>query len=580
MGFFSSVANGVASAASAVGDAVEGAVDTVADAVEDTVDVVVDGVREGISRGAEWVCKNDGSVGCGAANFVGGAIDGLLEGAQGILDSAFDAIRDLGGMVGSILRLDAPGFFKHLGSFVLNVISGVIKVVRFITLGYVVGGIVKYFKRSQLIEFVDGLLSQRFDTDADLLAQARDNVGLGDRQKFGLRVEAEHRLCSLDSDNVDLWRMHNDGDIDLYALAGLLSFNSFQLFSASHPDSVVRLVGPDGEDAFMPVGRSVISRHIETEGQSWRLRVYPMSKGRVADRLQLTRRKFHDLGILLNWNNGENFATFRSFDRQQVTESEYNFDYSRLMNLLATPEYRRERTNCSVLALAAFTSSNFGRAVGKTIDECLGSPPLTDQADCVTELGFQTFRNDLCCMEIQPCARSGVVYRDVYPKQVFQYILGHEVGHFFGLCHCGHNGPQNIMFRFDVLDFWDWGLFSFYWEEEPHFSLDDAKNSWRLIVDQLGPCLVESLPQVASEPDTEASTRRQYVYEATVEGEGPIGWCLDSGPDGMSIDAATGVLRWEPTTEGEFEVSIAAINAMGEDRQEFSIEVGDGVIIE
>jgi hypothetical protein len=35
----------------------------------------------------------------------------------------------------------------------------------------------------------------------------------------------------------------------------------------------------------------------------------------------------------------------------------------------------------------------------------------------------------------------------------------------------------------------DWGSLSFYWNSEPHFSLEDAKNTWRFIVDQLTPCL-------------------------------------------------------------------------------------------
>ena len=578
MGFFSSVANGVASAASAVGDAVEGAVDTVADVVEDTVDTVVDGVQGGIRRGAEWVCKNDGRVGCGAANLMGGAIDGILEGFQGILDNAFGAVRDIGGMIGSIFRLDLPGFLKHLGSFIINIVNGIIKSVRFVALGYVVGGIVRYFKRSELIRFVDRLLARRFEGES--LSIARDRIGLGGGQKFGLRVEAEHRLCTLDSDDVELWRMHRDGTIDLYALAGLLSFNSFQLFRAAHPDSTVRLVGPDGEDSFQPVGRSVVSRHIETEGQSWRLRVYPMSKGRVAERLGVTKRLFEDLGIILNWNDGTRYATFSSYARQPVTEQEYNFNYSNLMQLLSTPEYNRDRTNCSVLSLAAFTSSNFGQAVGKSIDECLGSPPLTDQASCDTELGFQRERNDLCCMEIQACGRSGTIYRDLFPKQVFQYVLPHEIGHFFGLCHCGHDGPQNIMFRPDLLDFWDWGILSFYWEEEPHFSLDDAKNSWLFIVDELGPCLNGSAPEIVSDPVTTGTVGRAYEYSPDVMGEGPIGWCLDDGPAGMSINSSTGVVSWIPSAEGEFDVTVAAVNALRDNVQQFSIQVDRGPVIE
>ncbi|MEX0626412.1 MAG: hypothetical protein WD402_07700, partial [Chloroflexota bacterium] len=70
-----------------------------------------------------------------------------------------------------------------------------------------------------------------------------------------------------------------------------------------------------------------------------------------------------------------------------------------------------------------------------------------------------------------------------------QYVLAHEIGHYLGLCHYGHAGPQNVMWRPDM-GWLDWGLANYYLESQPHFTSDDARNAWRFIVNQMPQCLV------------------------------------------------------------------------------------------
>jgi hypothetical protein len=69
-------------------------------------------------------------------------------------------------------------------------------------------------------------------------------------------------------------------------------------------------------------------------------------------------------------------------------------------------------------------------------------------------------------------------------------VLPHEIGHYVGLCHYGHDGFDHIMWRPGVgLGWVDWSLFSYYLDREPHFTTKDGKNLWRFIVDQLEVCL-------------------------------------------------------------------------------------------
>jgi hypothetical protein len=503
MGWFSDAVDAVSSAASAVGDAVEDTVDAVVDTVEDAVDTVVDGAQSGLQAAAEWVCKEDGDVGCAVGNVLGGLIDGALQGIQDLLHDAFDIVRDLGGIVGSILRLDLPGLLHDLGALVIDVLDLVVDGVRFALGGYFVGGIVRYFKRSMLREFVDELVHERFGDDPAELATIRDAVGLSDERRFGFRLPSEHRVFVLDSDTVPLWQMHRDEEIDLYAMAHLLSFDSFAI-GAAHPNTVVKTVGSDGSDNLFPITRWAISHHLESQGAEYRLRVYSMDRRTVASKLEAASRKLEEIGVILEWNDGDDYSWFRSYTRQEVTRAEYDFNTLGIESLLGRPEFRRPAgINCNLLGVAGFKLDNLGRVAGRDILECDDFPD-----DCATP-----DRSDRCCITVRPRRSSGVIYQDAYPSDIFSYVLPHEIGHYLGLCHCGHDGFQHVMYTSKSLDFFDWGLVSYYWESEPHFTLEDGKNAWRFIVDQLPTCIgakegpvveiaVEVRRAIATKPET------------------------------------------------------------------------------
>lgn len=496
MGWLSDIGNAVSSAASAVGDAVEDVVDAVVDTVEDVVDTVVDTAQDVIQDASDWLCENAGSVGCFVGNVVGGILGGVLTGVQEILQSIFDIVRDVGGLIGSLLRLDLPGFLKGLGALVLDILGLAVDIIRFVTLGTIVGGIVHKFKRSMLRDFVDDLVQRTFGADPTTLATVRTRIGLDGSRRFGFRLPATHRVFMMDSQSVPLWQMHNDGQLDLYALAHLLSFDSFAI-GASNPTTVVTSVDEEGNDNLWPVSRWTISRYLESDGRDRRLRVYAMSRQAVAEKLNVASRKLEEIAVILDWNDGEDYPWFRGgITSQLITENEYNFNTGGLEVLLGQPEYQRPaNVNCELLTLGAFRLERMGRVAGRDILECENFP-----ANCATP-----DRTDQCCITIRRNVSSGTIYRDSWPSDIFAYVLPHEIGHYLGLCHCGHDGFHHVMFtNADAagLGFFDWGNLSLYWESEPHFSLEDGRNAWRFIVNQLADCLGEQLqqPQVTVAP--------------------------------------------------------------------------------
>jgi hypothetical protein len=233
--------------------------------------------------------------------------------------------------------------------------------------------------------------------------------------------------------------------------------------------------------------------------------VYALSRQAVAQHLRAAKDKLEQLGVRIDWNDGERFAWFRSYTHYDLTSeaeftmSSFNADDLAVWTVNPDPGQpdsdRRLRDgspdeDCTVLALGSFKvppEADLGLVFARDIDE-------GDDADPCDTPG----RTDRCCITIKRTvdnspAGSGVIYKDLWPLTFLGYVLPHEIGHYLGLCHYGHDGIQNIMYTKAEkagLEMFTWGtLWGYYRDNQPRFTLDDAKNSWRFIVDQMPHCL-------------------------------------------------------------------------------------------
>jgi hypothetical protein len=377
--------------------------------------------------------------------------------------------------------------------------------------GYLIGGIADAYERDALRNFVSDLVDGNFT--GERRDRARQRIGL-DRGTFGLPLDGQSRVFVIDSDTVPLAQWHREKRLDLYAMAGLLSFDSFDVVLDLPPyRTVVKLVGPDGQDSPLPVGRLHISRFLESDGQGWRLRVYALSRQAVAEHLATAKDKCQQLGIRINWNDGERFAWFRSYTQYEVTDEddlEMRFGREPEVGVWAVRRGLRDGSpgdDCSILALGCFHTSPgpFGQTLGRHIDEDVNDTTCPD--DVMAAAATNRIRTDRCCTKIErvdpddntaPVEGSGVIYRDVWPQIVFGHVLQHEIGHYVGLCHFGHN-PANIMwtYRLGSRTVFAWrSICGFYRDSEPRFSLDDARNCWRFLVDEMPHCLAPDVEPV------------------------------------------------------------------------------------
>ncbi|MDO6388886.1 LamG-like jellyroll fold domain-containing protein [Pontibacter sp. BT731] len=84
----------------------------------------------------------------------------------------------------------------------------------------------------------------------------------------------------------------------------------------------------------------------------------------------------------------------------------------------------------------------------------------------------------------------------------------------------------------------------------------------------------ETRPEIVSTPIAYGTANQQYRYDVNAAGKPAPRYILISGPQGMTIDAGTGLISWVPQAAGNFAVEVRASNSEGESApQRFQIEV-------
>jgi len=534
MGFLSNIGNGAATVASTAGNVIENGGDAIIDTAEDVVATAGDGVAA-IPGGINDVAASTGNpVVAGAGAIVGGFIVGIVNFARDVGHSVANVLRDILGVAGGLLRGDFGYALTRFVDFLFDLFCLALAIGRLVTGAYVIGAIVRYWERNELRAFVEDLLARTFGGDSFRLNLVRSHVRLTGGT-WGLPIQARHRRFMLDSETMDggptpLWSLHQSGTIDLYALAGLWSSdhprNSIRVWPHDTPTSVVYIVNPDGSDG-MRADRFFLSHYINDSKHPGHFRVYSMSRRAIAERLQVASDKCELLGVKLSWNDAERFSWMMGYASFEITTpAEMVFDIRENDNPAngdiissAAGSYLidkglRSRVDASAseaadaraedgkpIAFAVFQyhtvrhTTAYGYTAGRAIAEGGASSP------CAT-----AGRTDSCCNRIArmtvpptpaPPARradptplgSGVFHRDFWPNFGARYILAHEMGHYLGLCHFGHAGLDNIMFTPNPLVGLvpiTPGMFLSYWlYSEPKFTLDDGKNAWRFLVNQM-----------------------------------------------------------------------------------------------
>jgi hypothetical protein len=504
MGWLEDLGNAVSSGLAVVGDAVETVVETVTDTAENVVDAGADAMEDSVDYVVDWLNINTGSVGGGIANVMGGIVSGVLDAIQQIVGGVLHIVKDAAAIVGSIFRLDLPGLINACLHLVLDVVILIVDYARTVLQGFVIGHIAENIDRNSLRGFVNDLLASNFAEPR--LTQIRNALRMSD-PLWGLRPHVTHTTLVAQSPDMPLADMHKNHVIDLFSMAGVLSFDSFGLFN---PRFTVKWLDRNGRESTFPASRYHIAKFLETGEPN--LRIYAQTPSELRDRIQFANKRFNGMGIRPTWNHFITVPQRTPLVTHSITQVSEFFLICHRFFLDANGNLAREtddqglffsdsgvkdptegETNItSVTPFHVLVQTNDVNDKLVSSDDLRGNTSGRDIRQGADAQGCQTAnRDDSCCIVVQRIqdgrqTGSGVAMRNVYPGYFSKMVMAHEMGHYFGLCHFGHNGFQNLMFSLpDGNNLFDWGLFGYYLNAEPYFTSADKRNVWRFIVDQL-----------------------------------------------------------------------------------------------
>ncbi len=308
MGFWDIVNN--------VGNTVENTVEAVGDTVDDVVEVVTETAQEVVDGAAEVAQDIDPTNGFLTAPIVliTGIVSGTLQAVGDLVHSLTEIGSAIGGIIGALLRWDLGAALDRLGDLGIHLLDTVGIAVRFVTAGYFIGAIKNQADKASLRRYVKNLITETFDNDTNQRDAILQGLGLIPFFLFRWVVPAEHRVMRMDSQQLDagdypLWQMHENGDLDLFEMAGLASYRWKRQFK--RPDTAVVEVTEGGEDAFWPITRGRIDEYLDSQGHDVRLRIYAMTRRTASERMDVSRRKLKRMAIYLDWNGPLAFASFQ-----------------------------------------------------------------------------------------------------------------------------------------------------------------------------------------------------------------------------------------------------------------------------
>ena len=351
-------------------------------------------------------------VGPALAGLVRGAIDLLRE----VVSTVSDIVSNLQDIAFGIGRLDfcrVGSGFTGLGTDVARTIAGGGRIVG----GWIGAGIRDEYDYAAVAAIVRTALAGALGAGsaAERMALARVRIN---QRPFGLPFTLDVRRFSISSRSavIDLAALHRAGVINLFTAAGLVSdctqrdMNGGKSANVlNHPRWEVVFTGTSTRVDYSTIGRYLKEGPMAVPDFS----VFAIRMDVLRRYLANARRKAWQLGVDLSW------PMVGTYELMRMDEIPFPVaDNDALMTRVGRTGTAAEVATIPTLAIFGF--------------------------DDPTLNGLTSWFRPLA---VPPDGHpSGVTFRDRLPETLFQWVLIHEIGHYLGLDHAGHNGIDNIMF--------------------------------------------------------------------------------------------------------------------------------------
>jgi hypothetical protein len=325
----------------------------------------------------------------------------------------------------------------------------------------------------RLRRYVRDEIEARFADQPDVIEALKDAFHV-DHGVFGLRSTCTLYRMYVDSrtqtarytDVPNLLGLHRDGHINLYELAGFdhpcALFSGEGWYRPRHQTAKFPFAGGGGDAVPPELTEDELREYIESDGQRGpHFRIYAIHPRNLNTRLDTSEETARSLGIIFNFEKDEIGITHEELINYSTTsQRRLLIDELGRHDVAAEPELARMDL-CSPVAVAIFGFSN-KRLRGWS---------------------WNLFETECAAHNLGDHSASGVTFIDDIPDEVRRYVLVHELGHYFGLCHVdgfsrimvsGAEGQGDAVTAGSIVGYLLFG--------GPRFTLDDGKQVWRYIL--------------------------------------------------------------------------------------------------
>lgn len=424
----------------------------IVDTIEDVFDFVVSllddikGIIHDIGRLIESLGRSFCIFGEGACAFFGaifGFIKGILDWLEDIVDWVRDTIDGIKELIAGLLTLNWCRIQGGLG--ILNILRVITSITR-IPAGWFYTGPASLINDATLERIITDALENAFNEDAERLDRSKKRARLGG-YPIGVPITIDARRLAIRSTEF-LRTLHTTGVLNLHAIAGRVSNCDGKFISSAFTGEVVytgtsTTVSQSDLDDFISNGPRAVPSFT----------VYPIKLATFRRYLEMARKKGFQIGLNFTWPafkeivvDSDRFIPLQSDETTDVVQRE-------LLTLMGRPSEGEDLSTVPCIAIFGYMNSSLH--------------------------GLTSWYRPVS----RAFSPSGTTFRTRFPEVAFRFVPIHEIGHYYGLNHEGHDNASFIMWSpksedKKILDAVPEYLFL---SGEANFTEDDARETWQWI---------------------------------------------------------------------------------------------------
>jgi hypothetical protein len=408
-----------------------------------------------------------------------------------LVDMVRNVLTGLWDVIAGIVTLDWRRILDGLLGILVGLVDGILRLARIVYLVDTLDFIFTEINRERLRRYVRKILEAKYSGDEDQikLEQIKEAIRL-DHGAFGLRLNGTVYRTFLDSETPspteptipNLVILDETGAINLKALCGFEFDEGFwnrKRYKTLKKGLVAG--GGGGGEVNNPISEDELDTYLSSRGaEGPTFIVLPLRDSAFNRHVSTAEDKGRELAIMLSFEKTTKEVT-------QAGNIVHNGSQGANADLLICVLGRTSKNSINPSATAARCQP--------LANDAVATSELCEPVGAAVFRYTNTLRGLASNLRISNCSlpgsnASGVTYIDNKPDQVWKYVLIHEFGHYFGLCHA--DGLDRIMYSSTQSSWWRWqvipnlvGL-----KGEPYFPLSDGKAAWDYIVDNFEPqCL-------------------------------------------------------------------------------------------